>query len=420
MTGHMCPECGRRRVGREPVAGQAPDAPAGGPDACACGPAAPLTGEERRAARAAETAAAEDFDPLRIRPYVTLSGEGTTADHEHIDTGTGAGADDAHRYGAHRDPVHGHIAPDPADTTMPLFLDGAAGTAAYGGGATYADGGAAAYGAGGAAYGDGAAHRAEGAAYGAGHAAPYGPLGAVAGPPADTAKGFPDEAHRRTPSTGLGPDPDADPVQPRRRRPFAALAAGAAVVAVVGVAAFAGGLFSGDDGRQEALPDMTTSAPDGMGEGPADSVSESATASPSTSRSAQASPSTSASGSASPSKSAEPTGSASAPASPTAPGTSPSASGTKPPGTPSAAPPVQLAGPTLRPGDHGPEVAELQNRLKEVWLYQGPSDADYTGRVEDAVRVYQSYKAIQGDPAGVYGPNTRRALEAETSGRGGH
>ncbi|MGY3683055.1 peptidoglycan-binding domain-containing protein [Streptomyces sp. TE33382] len=412
MTGHMCPECGRRRVGREPVAGQVPDARGGGPDACACGAgAAPRTGEERRAARAAETAAAEDFDPLRIRPYVTLSGGGATA-QEHIGTGTGAGTaagsgpDDIHRFGAHRDPVHGHIAPDPADMTMPLFLDGAAGAPAYGAGGS-------AYGAGGSAYGDGATSGAGGAAYGSG--------GAAADPAPGTAKG-PDEARRRTAVTvvGLGPDPGTDPVQPRRRRPFAALAAGAAVAAVIGAAAFAGGLFSGDGDRQEALPDMATSAPDGMGDGPADSVSESASASPSPSRSAQASSSASASGSTSPSKSAEPTRSASASASPTAPDPSPSASGTKPPGTPSAAPPAQSPGPTLRPGDHGPEVAELQNRLKEVWLYQGPPDADYTGRVAEAVRVYQSYKAIQGDPAGVYGPNTRRALEAETSGRGGH
>ncbi|MEG9552274.1 peptidoglycan-binding domain-containing protein, partial [Streptomyces baarnensis] len=85
---------------------------------------------------------------------------------------------------------------------------------------------------------------------------------------------------------------------------------------------------------------------------------------------------------------------------------------------PAEAPPAELAGPSLRPGDRGPEVAELQNRLMEVWLYSGPSDANYNGRVENAVAVYQSYKAIQGDPAGVYGPNTRRALEAETSGRG--
>src|SRR5688500_9613788 len=41
MTGHACPDCGGRRPG------------------CAC-------------ARTAEAAAAEDFDPLRIRPYVTL------------------------------------------------------------------------------------------------------------------------------------------------------------------------------------------------------------------------------------------------------------------------------------------------------------------------------------------------------------
>ena len=49
MTGQACPECG----------GQRPD--------CAC-------------ARA-ERAAAEDFDPLRIRPYVTLDAqEGAAAE----------------------------------------------------------------------------------------------------------------------------------------------------------------------------------------------------------------------------------------------------------------------------------------------------------------------------------------------------
>jgi peptidoglycan hydrolase-like protein with peptidoglycan-binding domain len=63
-------------------------------------------------------------------------------------------------------------------------------------------------------------------------------------------------------------------------------------------------------------------------------------------------------------------------------------------------------------------VAVLQNRLQEVWLYHGDADGNFNDRVENAVRIYQSYKAIQGDPVGVYGPNTRRALEAETTGRG--
>ncbi|MGJ7419687.1 hypothetical protein AB9128_27965, partial [Streptomyces cinereoruber] len=55
MTGHVCPECGVHRPG------------------CAC-------------ARA-ELAAAEDFDPLRIRPYVTLD----APEDAEVPEGTGAG-----------------------------------------------------------------------------------------------------------------------------------------------------------------------------------------------------------------------------------------------------------------------------------------------------------------------------------------
>ncbi|WP_326677036.1 peptidoglycan-binding domain-containing protein [Streptomyces sp. NBC_01237] len=412
MTGHACPECGRGLAGQQPVTGQAPPGPRGGPDGCVCGAgAARLTGEERRAARAAETAAAEDFDPLRIRPYVQLGGDGTAPGRrgsgaardggrdrghgEGHEAATGPGPDDARRYGAGPGPVQGRAAPGTADTTMPLFPD--TGMPRFPAGAPM-----------------------EGAAYEAGRGAAYGDMDATAAQPRYA--GGPDGANRRTATfgavTGPGIDPDADPVQPRRRGPFTVLAVGVAVAAVVGIAAFAGGLFRGDDNQDEALPETAASAPYAGG-GPAASVSESAAASPSPSRSARVSPSASATGSASPSGSAEPTRSASASASPATPAPSLSAA-TKTPGAPSAAPPAQLTGPTLRPGDHGPEVAELQNRLKEVWLYQGPSNADYTDRVEEAVQVYQSYKAIRGDPAGVYGPNTRRALEAETSGRGGH
>ncbi|MEW2236531.1 peptidoglycan-binding protein, partial [Streptomyces sp. NPDC024062] len=83
MTGHICPECGGEQSAR-PGAG------------CACG-AGPDT-RPGREARSAEMAAAEDFDPLRIRPYVTL----------------------------HSEDAQDHGAPDAA-TTMPLFLDGAPG-----------------------------------------------------------------------------------------------------------------------------------------------------------------------------------------------------------------------------------------------------------------------------------------------------
>ncbi|MFE3162012.1 peptidoglycan-binding protein [Streptomyces sp. NPDC059224] len=61
--GHRCPECGAPR----------------GPDntpSCDCTRRA---SDALRAARTAEQAAAEDFDPLRIRPYVDLSAGGTEA-----------------------------------------------------------------------------------------------------------------------------------------------------------------------------------------------------------------------------------------------------------------------------------------------------------------------------------------------------
>ncbi|MEU5166520.1 peptidoglycan-binding domain-containing protein [Streptomyces mutomycini] len=318
MTGQMCPECGGEQSAR-PGAG------------CACGAGAATRGGQE--ARSAETAAAEDFDPLRIRPYVTL----------------------------HSDDTQDHGAPAAA-TTMPLFLDGVAG--------------------------------------GAPGPAP-GPLPGAA---------VVDETRRRRAAAYPG-DGD-DPVQPRRRRPFAVIAVGAAVAAVVGTAAFAGGLFDGEDSTDTALPEVTTSTPDAGGE-PAASVSTSSSATPSAtpSRSASASPSATASPSASPT----PSRSAVASKSPT-----PSASATKAPTT--AATPLadEASGATLRLGDRGAEVSELQRRLQEVWVYRGPEDGDYSERVEEAVAEYQRWVSVTSDPPGVYGPETRRALEAQTSGRGRH
>ncbi|MCL6286862.1 peptidoglycan-binding domain-containing protein [Streptomyces sp. 43Y-GA-1] len=352
---------------------------------CRCGAgagAAPLTEDEQRAARTAEIAAAEDFDPLRIRPYVTLTdldaraGGGGLAEPGGSAATSGPGTSEAATA-----PVGTPSAPGAAETTMPLFLgDDGPGVGVGTGVGSGMDTGTGTV---------------------AGASAPAGPGG-------------------RRRSAGAEPAFAPDPVQPRRRRPFGALAVGAAVAAVVGTAAFAGGLFDGDDSRDEALPEATTSVPDTEGE-PAASVapSPSASAAPSRTPSASATPSASPSASAAPTRSQEPTPTATASASPTAsaPAT-PDGGGGASSAPPAEAPPAELAGPSLRPGDRGPEVAELQNRLMEVWLYSGPSDANYNGRVENAVAVYQSYKAIQGDPAGVYGPNTRRALEAETSGRG--
>ncbi|MGO1021264.1 peptidoglycan-binding domain-containing protein [Streptomyces rubiginosohelvolus] len=379
MTGHACPECGRRTAGEPGTEHRVP---------CRCGAgagSAPLTEDEQRAARTAEIAAAEDFDPLRIRPYVTLTEQATAgADRtgageasrtpEGAQPGTWAGE----ASGAER---RGSDVPGAAATTMPLFLGGDGPDAGTG--------------------------TATGAGPGAGTA-----TGAYAAP-----AGSGDHNRRRT--AAASPAFAPDPVQPRRRRPFGALAVGAAVAAVVGTAAFAGGLFGGDDSGDEALPEATTSVPDTDGE-PAASVapSPSASAAPSRTPSRSAAPSASPSASASPTKSREPSPTATASAPPTASASPTPEGGGAPTSSPSAAPPAEFAGPSLRPGDRGPEVGVLQNRLREVWLYSGPSDQNYSERVENAVAVYQSYKAIQGDPMGVYGPNTRRALEAETTGRG--
>ena len=380
MAGHICPECGTdTRPGAGPGCACAAQPAAGGAgrqqDAGPYGPSGQQAGEDaahaqrhlsdaertaeqqriteqHHAGRSADLAAAEDFDPLRIRPYVTLGGD------EAVDTRSG--------------PPQGHAPggqPGDAATTMPLFLD------------------------------------------------PAGP-----GPQADP--GAP--GHPADPSGAALLMHGPDPVQPSRRRPFAALVAGVAVVTVVGTAAFVGGLFDGDRSQEadldQALPSAVTSLAE---ESVAPSGSASASASSSPSRSASGSPSASAS--ASRSASPSPSASASRSASASASASRSAAASSSPAATAGSSGPAQVAppaepegGPTLRPGDEGPEVAELQRRLQEAWVLNGPIGDEYTKRVEDAVHEYQIWRSIQGDPEGVYGPNTRRVLESATTGQGRH
>ncbi|NED16228.1 peptidoglycan-binding domain-containing protein [Streptomyces sp. SID9124] len=351
MAGHICPECGTEsRPGAVPGCACASRAAYG-----ATGAPGHVTDPERaaeqqrvadehHAGRTAEMAAAEDFDPLRIRPYVTLGG------------GDAAAAPTTPPPGAPR--IYGPEGD--AATTMPLFLD------------------------------------------------PAGPPPADTGAPADTA-------------LLLG---GPDPVAPRRRKPFAAVIAGAAVVTVVGTAAFIGGLFNGDGNGEadldQALPSTVASLPDESEPSPSTTPSASASpsrsASPSSSASASASPSTSTSPSASASRSAPASSSASPPGASSSPSATAESSGPVEGLAPPAATPDDAG--SLRRGDHGPEVAELQNRLREVWVYNGPVDADYGSRTEQAVSDLQTWWSIDGDPDGVYGPNTRSRLEATTTGRG--
>ncbi|MGX1854068.1 peptidoglycan-binding domain-containing protein [Streptomyces sp. NPDC055299] len=83
------------------------------------------------------------------------------------------------------------------------------------------------------------------------------------------------------------------------------------------------------------------------------------------------------------------------------------------PGSPSpSAPPT---GPVvLREGAAGPEVTELQGRLRRLGLYQGAGGGRYDAEVRAAVSRYQRSYGVTGDPDGVYGPGTRASLEART------
>ncbi|MGV9247021.1 peptidoglycan-binding domain-containing protein [Streptomyces sp. NPDC003710] len=353
-NGRACPECA------------APRRPDGTPS-CACNQ---RTSDALRDARTAEAAAAEDFDPLRIRPYVELE----SAARED----TGASTPD----GSLRRPAA--PARDGGSGTAPETPDRATATEARG-------------------------------------TAPDAPGGADATLRLDAvpgATGGADETVQlgvvRGPTPGPAPDAplDSEPPggEPPRRRRRVLPAAGGAVVAVAAAAGFAGGLFSyHPPQRDTALPDaVRASVPDGASPGgtsaPASTTSAPAPATdttppPSTGPSSSASPS---SASASPSVSPTPSRTTTAQATPSA---SPS------PDSGSRRSRAQV----LRRGDEGPEVEELQLRLRELNLYIGPADGVYDGQVESSVRTYQLARGVTEDDPGVYGPATRAQLESETS-----
>ncbi|WP_330340373.1 peptidoglycan-binding domain-containing protein [Streptomyces sp. NBC_00557] len=328
---HACPECGApRRPDRSP--------------SCDCTARA---AEALQETRTAEAAAAEDFDPLRIRPYVDFEGPVTTPD-------------------------------TPAATGTSPAVDGNAGPA----------GG-----------------RAESAGGGTGNAADG------AGDPGDRAAGTgtqphaedlrPPDATERQPD-GAGPDVRPRPRSARRAVLVSVAGAGVAVVAAAGLAS---GLLSyHPPTRDRAAQEVRESVPDVRGSTPASPTAPSSPAPPySAVPTAQSSTPPPASPSAKPSASPSPTGSASGttrPASPTASTTTRS--------TPAAAPVLQL-------GDRGPEVAGLQQRLRRLNLYGDQITGVFTRPVEDAVRTYQLARGIRGDTLGVYGPATRKSLEAETA-----
>lgn len=223
---------------------------------------------------------------------------------------------------------------------------------------------------------------------------------------------------------------------PRRRRRVGrgmALAVGGTALAVIGSGALVAGMFlGGDDPFDEARFEGRDGAPTLLL--PSDAPGgESAEASPGGSASPSAPPPASPSASASPSQSRPPS---SSPAS-RAPSTAPAAPGDGSP-RPSSSPtaPDRDGGrdghhgggdwwddedrqqePVLREGDSGPEVVELQYRLRQTYAYRGDVDGRYDGEVREGVARFQEWYGVRGDPEGVYGPHTRRALEGASRGR---
>ncbi|WP_222946976.1 peptidoglycan-binding domain-containing protein [Streptomyces sp. TRM49041] len=186
------------------------------------------------------------------------------------------------------------------------------------------------------------------------------------------------------------------------RRPGAVIGVAAAVVAVVGTAALASGLFDTDGSADRLAPDPNLTAPPW----PSATAPPTATTTdaPSQPPSPSSSPSSSAPASASASESREPAA------------TTPAPPGQQPTRT-FKSEPLTANGPTLTRGDRGQPVSDLQHRLRELGLYSGPMHGRYDKNVEQSVATYQADRSITGDPRGTYGTTTRASLESETVGR---
>lgn len=91
------------------------------------------------------------------------------------------------------------------------------------------------------------------------------------------------------------------------------------------------------------------------------------------------------------------------------PSVTPSTKPTPKPSTP-APPAAPAEGDTLHPGDSGAYVKTVQQRLSSLGYWLGSPDGSYGGLTTQAVMALQKAAGIGRD--GVYGPATRRALQA--------
>jgi hypothetical protein len=187
------------------------------------------------------------------------------------------------------------------------------------------------------------------------------------------------------------------------RRPVAAAAAVAGTAVAVGAIALAIHFLSGQDRATEVLPDNNTSAPELIT--PSEDASAATTgAAPATSRSAGPSVSSGASPAA-----------ATVAAVSSAPAVSRSATASAPASASGSGSDGKGNSRVLRTGDSGSQVVELQDRLKQLGLYDSVADGVYDADVQSAVSLYQARYRVHGDADGTYGPHTRRSLESRTT-----
>ncbi|MEU9498146.1 peptidoglycan-binding domain-containing protein [Streptomyces sp. NPDC048196] len=320
---------------------------------------------------------ADDFDPLRVRPYVSLPEEappdGTRTIHGPTGSPPGTG------YG--RDSEYGAGPPDRGAADAWEDLPGV----------------------------DAAVHIA--------NDPPSLPAASASEPLVPRARrpaGPTSRTYRSAPEAPPPPDPPSlalpPAARPRHRRralPAALVAAGAAVAATAVL--ISTDALSGGKQDRAAPPDHGTVAPTAASPtGGAPSATRNDTPAP---PSPHRSPSSGATGIGTPEATVKLSRTA-APPSPPAP-TRASGSVTDSPrgDDPSAAPTGPIV---LREGSSGPEVTELQGRLRQLALYPGTGDGRYDADVRDAVSRYQRAYRVTGDPDGVYGPRTRQSLEART------
>ncbi len=233
---------------------------------------------------------------------------------------------------------------------------------------------------------------------------------------------------RRAPGRGGRRRAAAHDDAPKRRRGAVAMAA-AGVVAALGAGLLTTQAFTGDDaGDDRSLSEEDRALPEIPSGGPTDSPSRSKKET----REAEPSAAPSRTGD-DPSRAdrgnEDPTGRDAVPPAPsTDPGdpSSPDDDGDdegggqgrpdRPPRPPQES--TQPGGETLRPGDRGEEVEELQRRLKQVRALDDdePEDGVYSEDVFRAVARFQGRNNVRGDRFGEYGPSTRQVLESQTRG----